>query len=219
MALCVKLSPKLIVMKKIIVIVLVCFEFMVCKSQTVPAAAALEGKDKTLQERYLLMKTKSETYQDLKVIKEGILDGVWKITNDTLNKRELQLKEANDKILSIKNEMNTARAELKSKEDSMESIVFASTHINVLGIDLSKGFFLTFATLVGVALFAIIAFLLVRIKVMRVFVKESEVIVASTTSEFEDYKRKMFDMQTKLARELQTERNKLNELKESRRTL
>jgi len=43
--------------------------------------------------------------------------------------------------------------------------------------------------------------------------------VASTTSEFEDYKRKSFEKQTKLTRELQTERNKLIELKESQKAM
>lgn len=204
-------------MKKIIMVVLVSFEFMVCKAQS--ADAALEGNDKTLQERYLLMKTKSETYQDLKVIKEVILDGVWKIANDSLNKHKLQLEEANAKIKSIKEDMDAVRAELKSKEDSMASVVFASTHINVLGIDFSKGLFITFIALGGTALLATIVFLLVRIKLMQVFVKESKVIVASTTNDFEDCKRKMFEMQTKLTRELQTERNKLIELKESYRSL
>lgn len=206
-------------MKKIVFAVLACFEFMVVQSQSQPAAVALEGKTKTLQERYFLMKTKSETYQDYKVIKEGIMDGVWKIVNDSLSKREQQLGEAKAKIKSLQDEVNVARAELKSKEDSMADVVYASAHINVLGINFTKGFFLALVALGGAALLATILFLLARIKVMQVFVKESKVIVASTTSEFEDYKRKSFEKQTKLTRELQTERNKLIELKESQKAV
>lgn len=206
-------------MKKIAFIVLASIEFMVCKSQSVPAAAALEGKTKTLQERYLLMKTKSETYQDYKVIKESIMDGVWRIGNDSLTRREQQLAEANAKIKALEKEITVARAELKAKEDSMTDVVFASTHVNVLGVSFAKGFFLALVALGVVAMTGAIFFLLARIKSMFAFVKESKAIVASVTNEFEEYRRKSFEKQTKLNRELQTERNKFVELKESLKTL
>lgn len=206
-------------MKKIVFVVLASLSFMVCQSQSLPAAAALEGKTKTLQERYLLMKTKSETYQDYKVIKESIMDGVWKIGNDSLAKREQQLTDAHTKIKSLQNEVSVARTELKAKEDSMANVVFASTHINVLGIGFSKGFFLGVVALGLAVLTGIIFFLLARIKSMLAFVKESKVIVSSVTTEFEEYRRKSFEKQTKLNRELQTERNKLIELKEAQKAV
>jgi hypothetical protein len=165
------------------------------------------------------MKTKSESYQDYKVIKESIMDGVWKIGNDSLVKREQQLADANGKIKSLQNEVSVARTALKAKEDSMTDIVFASTHINVLGIGLSKVFFITLAALGLAGLTATILFLLARIKSMQAFVKESKVIVGSVTNEFEEYKRKSFEKQTKLNRELQTERNKVAELQSARKAV
>src|SRR6185369_775458 len=96
----------------------------------------------SLQERYFLMKTNSETFQDFKVIKEGILDGVWKITTDSLSKREKQLDAAKSKIDTLQNKLTASRAELKSKADSMAEIEYAGTHINALGIGFSKGTFL-----------------------------------------------------------------------------
>lgn len=205
-------------MKKLLVMVLACFEFIAGQSQVVPAVVALEGK-KTLQERYYLMKVKSESYQDYKVIKEGIMDGVWKIANDSLSKREQQLEAANTKIKSLQNDVGVARTELKAKEDSMAGITYASTHINVLGVNFGKGFFITLVGIGAVVLMATILLLLMRIKAMQAFVKESKLIVTSTTNEFEDYKRKSFEKQTKLTRELQTERNKLMELMESRKAM
>ncbi|HTH54803.1 MAG TPA: hypothetical protein VL728_02075 [Cyclobacteriaceae bacterium] len=206
-------------MKRTMIVVLASFTCLVSYSQIVPASAALEGQTKTLQERYLLMKTKSESYQDYKVIKESIMDGVWKIGNDSLVKREQQLADANGKIKSLQNEVSVARTALKAKEDSMTDIVFASTHINVLGIGLSKVFFITLAALGLAGLTATILFLLARIKSMQAFVKESKVIVGSVTNEFEEYKRKSFEKQTKLNRELQTERNKVAELQSARKAV
>src|ERR1041385_5601205 len=125
---------------------------------------AQENKPHSLQERYYLMKTKAETYQDYKVIKESILDGVWKIVNDSLSKREKQLADAHVKIDTLQHNLARAQAEVKSKNDSMADVVFASTHINVIGKSFSKGFFLVifFTSFIGLAL--IIALLLARIR-------------------------------------------------------
>ena len=46
------------------------------------AEGALVKDEKTLNERYAVMKDKSETFNEYKVIKEYILDGMWKITKD-----------------------------------------------------------------------------------------------------------------------------------------
>jgi hypothetical protein len=173
---------------------------------------SVENKPQALQERYYLMKTKAETYQDYKVIKEAVLDGVWKIVNDSLSKREKQLADAQVKMDTLQHKLARAQANVKSKNDSMADIVFASGHINVLGKDFSKGFFLTlfFAMFIGLAL--VIAFLLTRMKEMQSFVNESKLIVSSVNHELEDYKHKAMEKQVKLARELQTERNKLSDL-------
>jgi hypothetical protein len=176
------------------------------------STVALENKPQALQERYYLMKTKAETYQDYKVIKESILDGVWKIVNDSLNKREKQLADAKVKIDTLQHNLGRAHAEVKSKNDSMADIVFASTHINVLGKNFSKSFFLVifFTLFIGLAL--VITLLVARMKGMQSFVNESKLIVSSVNNELEDYKHKAMEKQVKLARELQTERNKLSDL-------
>jgi hypothetical protein len=49
-----------------------------------PAAKAIEDKDLNLKDRYQVMKTGSQTYEDYKVIKEFILEGFWKITMDSV---------------------------------------------------------------------------------------------------------------------------------------
>ena len=62
---------------------------------------------------------------------------------------------------------------------------------------------------------ASIAVLILRLKIMLQFVKESKVIVSSTASELEEYKQKAMDKYFKISRELQTERNKLIELQQT----
>lgn len=174
---------------------------------------ALENKPHSLAERYYLMKTNSESYQDYRVIKEYIMDAVWKYAMDSLLKKTNQLAEVNSKIKSLEADVARVQSNLQAKETSMNEVVFASTHINVLGRDFSKiGFIVISAVTAGVLLFFIF-FLLARLKIMQMFVAESKVVVASITHEFNEYKRNALDKEIKLSRELQTERNKLMELK------
>lgn len=176
------------------------------------AIVALEGKSHGLQERYFLMKTNSETFQDYKVIKESILDGVWKIATDSLSKREKRLAAALLKIDTLQQKLAAGRAELKSKADSMAEIEFAGGHIKVLGIGFSKGTFLFLNFVAFIVMTLTIGLLLARMKVMQKSVSESKLIASSLNNEFEAYKHRALDKETKLARELQTARNTLSDL-------
>jgi peptidoglycan hydrolase CwlO-like protein len=176
------------------------------------AADALNNDSQTLRERYLLMKTKSQNYQEYKVIKEHILDGMWKIVQDSVVAKQAAIRKAQGEINTLQTELSKRTETLKSKEESMQDIVHASTHINVLGIEFDKGFF---AAMIGVILLLAglgIAAVVYSMKVVRKNLTEKEELANSISAEYEDYKRKAMDKQTKLSRELQNERNKLQEL-------
>ena len=42
----------------------------------------------SLHERFLYMKSRSQSYGAYKVVKESVLDGVWKIAQDTIAAKE-----------------------------------------------------------------------------------------------------------------------------------
>lgn len=186
--------------------------FVIAGAFAQTAADALKPDNQTLRERYLLMKTKSQNYQEYKVIKEHILDGMWKIVLDSVTAKQAAINKSQAEIKQLQAELTKNIDALKAKEDSMKEIVHASTHITVLGIDFDKGFF---AGMMGVILLLAglgIAAVVYSMKILRRNLAEKEELANSITSEYEDYKRKAMDKQTKLSRELQNERNKLQEL-------
>jgi hypothetical protein len=188
------------------------FAFVVAGAFAQTAADALKSDNQTLRERYLLMKTKSQNYQEYKVIKENILDGMWKIVQDSVTAKQAAINKSQTEIKQLQAELTKNIEALKAKEESMNDIVHASTHITILGIDFDKGFF---AGMVGVILLLAglgIAAIVYSMKVLRKNLSEKEELANSISSEYEDYKRKAMDKQTKLSRELQNERNKLQEL-------
>lgn len=176
-----------------------------------PAVKAIEDKDLKLKERYEVMKSGSQTYQDYKVIKEVILDGFWRITIDSINKQQAMLKDANGEIAALKNEVLKIQNELKAHQASVEAITFESNHISVLGIPFGKGTFIFLSAAVIAGLTLALFVILGRMKVLNSGMKEKTLIAHTITQEFEEYKRKALEKQTKLSRELQNERNKIGE--------
>lgn len=173
-----------------------------------PAVKAIEDKTLTLQERYEVMKSGSQTYQDYKVIKGVILDGFWKINTDSINEQHAQLRLANSRIDSLHVELKNVQKELVDQKASMEEIVYDSKHISVIGIPFGKGTFLVLVATLLAGLLVFLGIILGRMKILNSGMKEKSLIAHTITQEFEEYKRKALEKQTKLSRELQNERNK-----------
>lgn len=176
------------------------------------AADALKNDTQTLRERYLLMKTKSQNYQEYKVIKEPVLDGLFKIFIDSVTAKQAAIRKSQTEINRLQAELDKSIETLKGKEDSMKDILHASTHITVLGIDFNKGFFAGMMGIIFLIAALVIAGVIYTMKVMRKNLSEKEELANSISAEYEEYKRKAMEKQTKLSRELQNERNKLQEL-------
>ena len=173
-----------------------------------PASKAVEDKNLNIEERFQQMKEGSQTFKDYKVVKESVLDKVWVITGDTIKRKEKQLAEAKNQIASLHEELKSTRNSMESQQASIKDVIYDSTHISVLGIPFPKGVFLILTVaIIGGLVFALSLFF-ARMKMLNVQVKEKALIVDSIGHEFEEFKKKAMEKQTKLSRELQNERNK-----------
>jgi len=173
-----------------------------------PAAEALQGNF-SLRERYGLLKSKSQTFKDYKVIKETVLDGFWKIVMDSVSTSRSALAGAHKQIDSLRRNVAETNKLMKEKEESVAGIVFDSTHITVAGISFHKGVFLGGVAIVLGALIFFLVSGFARMKVVSHSLQERKLAVTTITNEYEEYKRKAMEKQMKLSRELQDERNKL----------
>lgn len=176
------------------------------------AIVALETKDQSLTERYRLMKSNSQTFQDYKVIKEFVLDGVWKIVMDSINGQKLLLKQSLENVSKLEASLKSVELILKKERDAAAQVGFDSTHISLLGIDFNKSTFLALVSFVFAGCVILISLTIGRMNFMRVRMKEKTMIADLINNEYEEFKRKALEKQTKLSRELQTERNKIEEL-------
>jgi hypothetical protein len=161
-----------------------------------------------LDQRYYLMKSKAQSYQDFKVIKENSLDGFWRITKDSIRRSKDEVLAARSKIIKLENDVKMSQDSLKHKELAVSGIVFDSQHINVIGIPFTKSAFLTMITVVLVILGILLLVLSGTLKLTRSSLRERSDVVDSVQREFEEYKRKALDKETKILRQLQDERNR-----------
>ena len=201
-------------MKKLIIALSLLLPFFTYAQETtkptavVVAPAPIETSKLTLDQRFSLMKSKAQSYNDFKVVKELVLDGVWKITKDSISKIKTNLHEASTKIAQLENDVKVAKDSFLQKEASVADITFNSTHITVLGIPFTKSAFLGLTTVVLVLLAIGLLAVLATLKYIRTNLKEKTAIVDMIHNEFDDYKRKALDKESKILRQLQDERNK-----------
>lgn len=184
-------------------------------------SSAVCGQDKrailevnpSLPNRYVQMKSSAETYQDYKVIKAAKLDEFWKVVMDSVKQLKIEVKQANQSIAKLNGDLKNAGDKVESVQASVAGLIHDSQHISFFGISFTKWVFnILFLVVVGVLAFFIFA-LLGRARLVNQSIKEKSESLTLLTDEFDQYKRKALEKEKKLSRELQTERNKLQELK------
>jgi hypothetical protein len=177
-----------------------------------PLTETVNEQNLKLDERYFQMKSKSQTYGDYKVIKEVILDAFWKTTTDSVKKGKSLLSEVREGNTLLQAQLQSAQLEMKRKDQTIEELTHAGTHINVLGLDLHKGVFVSFALLTILGLLVVLGIISGRLKMIYLAMKDKMETFNILSEEFETYKRKALEKQMKLSRELQDERNKMHDL-------
>ena len=181
------------------------------------AADALNKDSKSLNSRYKIIVSNSQNFTDYKVIKESYLNGFWNIVKDTLNGIRSDLQAAQDSIGELNEKIIQQNQDLELAKTEMAEMKHDSTHINAYGIDLHKGIFLTlFLGIAGGLTFLIVA-LYGRLSILQRSHSEITSALHDANDEFIEFRRKSLDKQMKLSRELQDERNKLDELVHQRR--
>lgn len=204
-----------------IVFFLAGLSFVTYSQQALPATKQADQgspplvENYTLRQRFGIMKEKSQSFKDYKVIKESVLDGVWRIIQDSLHAKDAAISSRNLEIVKMKTTLNKMDSSVKAKEASVADVVFDSTHINVVGVNIGKGIFLTAVGIVFIGLIALTVSVFTRSKLLSRSLQEKKLAVNMIMHEYEEYKKRAMEKQMKLSRELQDERNKLQSMRSS----
>jgi len=158
--------------------------------------------DKTLSGQYQYVLSKTYHYQ------QTMIAALWKNVNDTLNAEKKALKEVQPKLAAQSRMIDTLRNDVKTLNE-------ASAHqdaIDFMGIEMSKtAYNMTMWGLVVVLAVGLVIIIL-RTGGAGREAKYRTQLYDELNEEFTAFKAKAKDKEMKLARELQTERNKVDEL-------
>lgn len=193
-------------MKKMMML---CVSLFLATLVSAQSREALEG-DFNLKERFEVMKDKAESYNDYKVIKNTILDGVWKISMDSIAKVRADLRTANSTILKLNSEVQSAADKVKAAEASLQESAYERTHMNLFGMPVAKSVFVTTSLVIIAALIIALITVFSTFNVLRRSNREKELTIHGIMSEFDAFRKKALEKEVKISRELQSERNKLS---------
>jgi hypothetical protein len=170
------------------------------KKDTVAAAPAPANSSLNSQYQYLLSKVYH--YQ------QPLISALWKNASDTLNANRAKLNASLKKLTIQQKTIDSLTTEVNSKDEAIDKV----DGIEIFGLMLSKT---TYNLIVWglVGLFGIVAIIVIlRSGSLKREATYRTQLYIELEEEYKTYKTKANEKEKKLARELQTERNKLDEL-------
>lgn len=183
-----------------------------------PVAAQQTAKDSvntdpSLRGQYQSILSKSKNLNGFKVVNPARLNTFWKNVNDTLRTERRQLPVLRKQIAEEQKTIADLKAQLSGKESALNSSNQRLDEITFMGISFSKGTYNTMVwTIILVLALALVIIILRSAKLLHE-AKYRSSLYEEISAEYQSYKVKANEKEKKLARELQDERNKLDDYK------
>ena len=162
--------------------------------------------DKSLQGQYQYLLTKVYGHQ------QQLVSALFKNYSDTLSATRRQLKEAQATLASQTKIIDTLKAAATTKDQTLAQSKEQVDEVNILGISLTKATYNLIMWGLVIGFGAIAAIVISRSGSHTREAKYRIKLYEELEEEYKTYKTKANEKEKKLARELQTERNKLDEL-------
>ena len=169
--------------------------------------------DPTLKGQYQLLLSKSKTLNGYKLINPARLSTFWQNVRDSLTIDRKQLAATKKKIEDQGKEISELKKQISGTESSLASSNARLNEISFLGIGFTKSNYNLLVWGLIIALGAALAFIILRSAKHIHEARYRSTLYEEISQEYQNYKAKANDKEKKLARELQDERNKLDELK------
>lgn len=177
----------------------------------------VKNTDFSLNGQYQFLLSRSRSINGYKLVNPNRLNAVWKSVTDTLNKERTALATAKSKLTEQAGKISTLQAEVKGNETEVQDVNAKVDEITLLGLSFSKGTYnmivWSIILVLAIALFVVIA----RSAKSIAEAKHRTQLYDEISTEYQNYKAKASEKERKLARELQDERNLIEELRSNSR--
>jgi peptidoglycan hydrolase CwlO-like protein len=169
--------------------------------------------DPSLKGQYRLLLARSKSYYGYKLINPGRLAAFYQSAADSIAKERAASKTARDRINEQAKTIDTLNNQIKASESSLASSARKSDDITFMGVSFAKSTYNTIVWSLIVVLASGLIFVISRSARNIHEAKYRTELYEEVSAEYQAYKTKANEKEKKLARELQDERNKLEDYK------
>ncbi len=174
---------------------------------------SLKNTDRSLNGQYKFLLSRTRTSPEgYKLVNPSRMNLLWKNVNDTLRKERVEKKAVQQKLTDQEKTITYLKTEISSKEASINNNTNKLNEIIFLGISFNKGTYnvIVWSIIVLLTIALIVVFATSGKKILEA--KHRIQLYDEISEEYQTFKSKTVEKERKLARELQDERNKLDEL-------
>lgn len=173
----------------------------------------VKNTDFSLKGQYEFMLSRSKSINGYKLINPARLGEVWKSLNDTLKKERVELKNARAQILQQTTSISGLKSAIDKKESDVRSTEQQTDQISFLGINFNKGTYNMVVWSIIIVLLLALFIVIARSAKSIIEAKHKTQLYEEISAEYQAHKVKANEQQRKLARELQDERNAIEEMR------
>lgn len=184
------------------------FVLSFCVANLTAQDKKLSLNEGTIDNQFEYVISKSNNYQDYKVIKKTWLYALKAHTADTLNTKNKALAESEsiigkqgEEIASLKDELSTTHSTLDATRKEKDSMAF-------LGMQMSKTGYNSLVWVIIAGLLGLFLLFVYKFKNSNAVTKQAKQTLAETEEEFEQHRRTALEREQKVRRQLQDEINK-----------
>lgn len=168
----------------------------------------------SLIDQYEDLKKKSNNYQNYEVVDRTVLDGFWNNIEDSLNMQKQEIAALRKDLASTRQNVSELESQISERDNKIAEQSELIDNMSFLGIQIGKG---TYVTITWAIIFVLVVLVLIvyfRFKNANKVTSETRKEFSSLQAEFEAHRQKARENETKIKRDLQTEINRVEELKE-----
>lgn len=170
--------------------------------------------DNSLENQFREMKSSSNTYQIYKVVKMSSLDEFWKSVADSLKVDRDEVKSLKTEVGSLNAEVSNMESQIAERDTRLEEQEFQIEHMSFLGKSITKGSYVIVSWIIIFVLLFTAIILYFRFKSANRITVKAKNKYSELNEEFENHKKRARETESKIKRELQTEINTVQELKQ-----
>ncbi len=162
----------------------------------------------TIDNQFEYVITKSNSYQEFKVIKKTWLYELKAHTIDTLNAVQKELSDTQATVNRQSNEIDQLKTDLSNTKTSLENTIKEKNSMALFGMQMSKVGYNGLMWTIIAALLVLLLLFIYKFRNSNAITKQAKRSLLETEEEYEEYRRNSLEREQKVRRQLQDEINK-----------